>query len=285
MIIDFRVRPPYKGFLSSFLYRARDPNPDPATMPGLQIGVGRYRSFDEKSMPAFMAEMDEAGIDMAVAMGRAAPAPYNGIPNQDVADLVRDYPGRFLGFGAVSGMDVPAALAELDRIGDLGLVGVAMDNGYCDPPLYDDDERLMPIYEKCAALGLILSLTSSVFLGPDLSYSNPAAIQRVAKRFPGLRIVVPHASWPWTQQICAVALQCSNVFLIPDLYLNIRDLPGSDDYVKAANSFLGYRLLYASSYPVRSMGESMRNFRALPFADDALRERCLGLNAKRLLGL
>lgn len=234
-------------------------------------------------MPAFMQEMDEAGIDVGVAMGRDAPAPYNGIPNEDVAALVKEYPGRFIGFGAVSGMDVPRALSELDRIVDLGLVGVALDNGYCDPPLYDDDEKLMPIYERCQELGLIVSITSSIFVGPDLTYSSPVAIQRVAKRFPKLKIVVPHASWPWTVQICAVALQCTNVYLMPDLYLNVPDIPGSDEYLKAANSYLSHRFLYASSYPVRPMGQSLSHFKALPLASEDIRDRCIGQNAKQLL--
>ena len=285
MIIDFRVRPPYKNFLSSFLYRERDPHPDPVTRSGLHIGIERYRSFEERSMPAFMQEMDEAGIEIGVAMGRAAPPPYNGVPNEDVAALTKEYPGRFIGFGAVSGMDVAGALVELDRIVDLGLVGVAIDNGYCDPPLYDDDEKLLPIYEKCQQLGLILSITSSIFLGPDLTYSSPVAIQRVARRFPKLKIVVPHASWPWTVQLCAVALQCTNVYPIPDLYLNVPHIPGSDEYVKAANTYLSHRFLYASSYPVRPLGQSLRQFRELPFASDEIVARCIGLNAKQLLGI
>jgi predicted TIM-barrel fold metal-dependent hydrolase len=285
MIIDFRVRPPFRSFLSSFLYRPRDPRPDPVTRSGLQEGIARYRSFEEKSMPAFMEEMDAAGIEIGVAMGRAAPAPYNGIPNEDVAALVKEYPGRFIGFGAVSGMDVPGALEELDRIAKLGLVGVALDNGYCAPPLYDDDERLDPIYEKAGRLGLIVSITSSIYVGPDLTFSDPVHIQRVAKRHPDLKIVVPHASWPWTAQICAVALQCTNVYLIPDLYLNIPDMPGSHEYVRAANTYLSHRFLYASSYPVRPMGQSLEQFRALPFASEDIRRRCEGLNAKQLLGL
>lgn len=285
MIIDFRVRPPFKGFRGSFLYRPRNPNPDPVTMPGLQIGLEPYRSFEQQSMEAFLKEMDEAGIDMAVAIGRQAPSPYGGVPNEDVAELVNTYPGRFLGIGAVDGSRGKEAVAEIDRIVDLGLRGVAMDNGYCNPPLYNDDERLFPIYARCEELGLILSLTSSIFLGPDLTYSDPVTIQRVALRFPKLKIVVPHGSWPWTTKMCAVALQCPNIYLVPDFYMHIPNMPGADEFLKAANFYLSYRLLYASSYPVRPLGQSISQFRDLAFSDDAIRQRCLGENAARLLGL
>ena len=158
-----------------------------------------------------MKEMDEAGIDVGVIMGRQAAAAFGSMPNEEVAELVRDYPGRFVGFGGVSGSDVPGALEEIDRIVDFGFKGVAMDNGWSDPPLYDDDTALFPIYEKCERLGLILSLTSGIFIGPDLSYSNPAHIQIVAKAFPKLKINVPHGGWPWTTEMCAVAFQCRNI--------------------------------------------------------------------------
>jgi len=62
-------------------------------------------------------------------------------------------------------------------------------------------------------------------------------------------------------------------------------MPGANEYVKAANYYLGHRLLFASSYPVRPLGQSVEQFRALPFASDEIRSRCLGGNAARLLGL
>jgi predicted TIM-barrel fold metal-dependent hydrolase len=132
---------------------------------------------------------------------------------------------------------------------------------------------------------MIASFTSSIFVGPDLTYCDPVHIQRVARRFPKLRIVVPHGAWPYTVQICAVAFQCSNVYLLPDFYGHIPNMPGADEYVKAANYYLGHRLLFASSYPVRPVGQSVEQFKALPFDSDEIRWRCLGGNAARLLGL
>lgn len=285
MIIDFRVRPPFKEFLGSFLYRPRDFNPPSATMSGLQIGRRRCRSFEERSMDAFMQEMDDAGIDMGVAMGRQSPAPYGAIPNEDVVELVRSYPGRFIGFGGVDGSRGKAAVDEVSRIADMGLKGVAMDNGYCNPPLYDDDDSLNMVYEAIEKNELILSITSSIFVGPDLSYSDPTHIQRVARRFPKLQIVVPHAAWPWTTLMCGVAFQCPNVHLVLDFYGHIPNMPGADEYVKSANYFLGHRTLYASSYPVWPLRQSVEQFSALPFDSVEIRQRCLGGNAARILNL
>lgn len=284
MKIDFRVRPPFKSFLDTYLYsRPRDPNPDPVTMSGLQIGLEPYESYEKQSMAAFMSEMAEAGVDLAVVMGRKAPSANESIANEDVAELISLYPGKFVGFGGLSGIDLREGMKEIDRIVALGLIGVAMDNGNWG--IYDDDERLFPLYQRISDLGLILALTSSIYIGDDITYSMPVHIQRVAKRYPKLKITVPHGGWPWATQMCAVALQCPNVYLVPDFYMHLPDMPGADSYLAAANSFLSHRLLYASSYPIRPLGQSLRQFSDLEFRSDEVRQRCLGPNAARLLNL
>jgi predicted TIM-barrel fold metal-dependent hydrolase len=285
MIIDFRVRPPFKSFVATALYNARDPLPDPVTARALQMHLPAYRSFTARSMEAFIAEMDQAGIGIAVVMGRQSPSPHGWVPNEELVELLTAYPGRFVAFGGVNSSDPAKALEEINRIAAWGFKGVAFDNGWCDPPLYEDDASLTPLYERCVQRGLIASLTSSIYVGPDLTYSDPVHIQRVAKRHPQLKIVVPHAAWPHTVQMCAVAMQCSNVYLVPDFYGHIPNMPGAHEYVRAANYYLGHRLLFASSYPVRPLGQSVEQFRALPFDSEEIRSRCLGLNAARLLGL
>ena len=235
-------------------------------------------------MPAFIDEMDEAGIDRAVVMGRKSAPMYGHVPNEDVAELLSLYPDRFWGFGGVDGTDTAGAMAEIDRIKAWGFKGVALDNGWYAEPWYDDDERLDPVYERCTEEGLVVSLTASIYVGPDLDYCHPKHIQRVAKKFPEMKIVVPHAGWPWTTLMCAVAFQCRNVHLIPDCYLNIPNMPGADEYVKAINYYMDRRTLYASSYPVRPLGQSVREFRALPIDDEDKRARCFADNALRVLG-
>jgi predicted TIM-barrel fold metal-dependent hydrolase len=285
MIVDFRTRPPFKSWKKLRIWGERPKNPDPVTASGLLQNIEPYRSYEEKSMDAFMEEMDEAEIDVAVVMGRQAPDFHGNVPAEEVAELVDTYPGRFVGFGGVSGTDLDAGLKEIDRCVEFGFKGVAFDNGWCDPPMYDDDERLFPLYEKCQELGLIASITSSIYVGPDISYSMPVHIHRVAQRFQDLTIVVPHAGFPWGEMMCGIAFHRPNIYLIPDIYLNVPNLPGAGAFVRSANSFLSYRLLYASSYPVRPLGQSLRSFRGLPFDTDEIRDRCSGGNGARLLGI
>ena len=153
MIVDFRVRPPFKSFAKLRIYNPRPQNPDPVTASPLFTNMEPYRSYEETSIDAFVEELDEAGIDVAVAMGRKAGGPHGSVPYEELVELRELFPGRFVCFGGLNGVDVEGALEDIDRCVDLGFKGAALDNGWSEPPLYDDDERLFPIYEKCTERG------------------------------------------------------------------------------------------------------------------------------------
>ena len=121
-------------------------------------------------------------------------------------------------------------------------------------------------------------------MGPDLGHSDPIHIQRVAMRFPDLRIVVGHAWWPHFPTMLGVAMQCANVYLAPDFYAYIPSTPMVHEFARAADSYLRHRLLYSSGYPVRPLGQSVDEFRQRPLEPEVM-ENCLWRNAARLLDL
>lgn len=276
MIVDFRVRPTpvFTGVPIHATGFADHP---------IMTGAEPMPSVEQACLPLLVREMDEAGVDLAVLMGRRTGA-SGDVSNDAVAEVVARYPGRFAPFAGINPLDVMDALREVDRcIRELHFAGVAVDPGFLDTPLMADDRRLYPVYARCVELGVPVSITTSIFLGPDVSYSFPAGIHRVAVDFPRLRIVVPHAAWPWVQAMIGVAFVCPNVWISPDLYMNLPGLPGASHYVEAAR-YLSTRMLYGSAYPLRSLGQSVREFRQLPLEPD-VRENILWRNARRFLGL
>jgi predicted TIM-barrel fold metal-dependent hydrolase len=156
--------------------------------------------------------------------------------------------------------------------------------GWSDPPLTDDDKRVYPIYEACLQLGAMVMITSSHWIGADMTYSRPTHIQQVAFDFPELTIIVGHGCWPWTTHACAMAMRCSNVYLMPEFYMYIPNMPGARDYVDAANGYLAYRMLFSSCYPSRSLSQALEEFRRLAI-EPSSQENTLGNNGARLLGL
>ena len=76
--------------------------------------------------------------------------------NDDLANVVRGHPDRFVGLASLPMQDIDAAIAELERsVRDLGLLG-----GYIgtDFGMHLDDERLDPFYAACVELDVPLFL-------------------------------------------------------------------------------------------------------------------------------
>ncbi|MBI2322496.1 MAG: amidohydrolase [Chloroflexi bacterium] len=280
MIIDMRVRPPARGFLGLSIFRY-----PPASYAPTRFGAPLAPSYAECSMDLLLQEMDEAGVTLGVAMGRQAAPIWGSVPNEDIVAIVREYPGRFVGFAGVDVTDLATALRDVERAAhEWGFRGVNVEPAVAAQPLYADDRHLYPVYARCQDLGLPVSISLSAQMGPDMTYSDPLRVQRVAKDFPGLRIVISHAAWPWVMAAVGAAFTCGNVYLSPDLYMLMPELPGALDYVHAANSFMGDRLLFGSAYPVRPIKESVEAFHRLPLRPELVRP-VLYDNAARLLGL
>ncbi len=81
------------------------------------------------------------------------------ILNDHIADVVQEFPHRFIGLGTLPMQDTKLAIEELERcMKDLGLAGVQIGSHINDMNL--DDERLFPIFEAAADLG------ASIFIHP-----------------------------------------------------------------------------------------------------------------------
>lgn len=275
MIIDARLRPAYKGFLQQFA------NPEGNKAFSAKLDMVSPPSVQQKSEKLMLEEMDRAGITHAIATGRNGHFRYN-IPNQDVADMVEHFGGRFVGIAGINGADRAQALADIEHFVINGpLKGISLEPGAMPEPWYGDDRRLYPIYEVCAAHGIPVIIMLGGRAGPDVSYSNPVIISRLARDFPGINFMVSHGGWPWVTQILGACFWQENIYLCPDMYL--MNAPGAQDYVAAANTFMRDRFLFGSAYPLMPIEDSLNKFRSL-FREDVL-PGLLWQNAARLFGL
>jgi uncharacterized protein len=292
-IIDARVRPPYKSWLQVFWYTQKEW----AASIAEQMGFQPAKSYLDSSFDLLLEEMREAGITRALIPGNHAVKPASAmkgasvlgkpeealeiVPNAEIHELVQRYPNIFAGIVAVDPMET-TALPEIERaVRDWKFRAVAIDPGLGIKQLYPDDRQLFPIYTLSIQLHVPVLIKVSHQMGPDLTYGHPLYIGRLAAAFPELSIVVVHGAWPWTREIIAVAHRYKNVYLAPDFYMTF---PGREDYVEAANTFLGDRLIYASGYPILPVGAMLQYVKALPFKPGVLRH-VLYDNAARLFNL
>lgn len=276
MIIDFRVSPPFGGFLDTHMYR----DPERTAQVVRALGHQPPPALMAGEWNVFWAEFEASGIDLAVVPGRCAAPPFGEVPNEDVARLVRDGGGRFVGFAAVS-VDSPRAADDLEHaVRELGLAGLSLDPGFAHRPCYPDDPALQPLYERCRRLGVPVMITVSGYAGPDIGYADPVRVDRVAAAYPDLPMVLVHGGWPWVLEMLGVAFRRPNVWISPDHYAV--NLPGVHHWVEAANGFLRDRLLFGSAYPFLPLDGALASYRAMGFHADVL-DGVLGHNAERLL--
>lgn len=276
MIVDFRVRPPFGGYLDTNIYNDRE-----RTIRMVKAkGYTPSESLVNASLDAFMQERERAGVDVCVVPGRFTTPGYGQVSNDGLAELQRLHGAHFACFAAVD-PDSPRAADDLEAaVRELGLAGLTLDPGFGEPPRYADDPLFEPLYRRCSKLGVPVMITYSGAVGPDIGYVDPVRMDRVAAAFPDLKIVVVHAGWPWVQPMLGVAYRRKNVYLSPDMYLV--NLPGARDYIDAANGFLRDRLVFGSAYPFMPLDEAVACYNGLAFKPEVL-AGVMGGNAARLL--
>lgn len=279
MIIDMRVRPPTGSFLKLHIFA------EGAEKSVTHAGHPPSRSFVERSMDIFIKELDATNVQ-GVVMGRQGGTRYGQVPNDEIAALVKKYPNRFIPFAGLKITDRKTMLREVDRaIKELKFVGVNLEPGFDERPRYADDRLLYPVYERCEELGVPVSVSMSVRIGPDISYTHPSAIQRVCNDFPNLPVICSHAAWPYVQEIVGVAWVCTNLYVSPDFYMCVEHMPFAQEFVNAGNMFLEDRLLFGSAYPVRDIAECVQTFNRLPFKSEDVKQKILYRNAAKLFRL
>ena len=174
-MLDFRCRPPLKPYSGLYNLRlnflAKRPNTlaNPATgssMPPSATMVGKPGAMEQ-----WWKDLDAAGVDVAVSNGRyAAGDPNFSMDSPQLADLQKQYKGRFLGLAAIN-LDQPMekTVSELEHaIKKLGLRGANFEPGYRTKnggAATVDNADFYPIYETMSALDLPLMIQTGAFAG------------------------------------------------------------------------------------------------------------------------
>ncbi len=153
-----------------------------------------------------LAAMDAAGVDMQVVTPNVGFYQYgNDLEvttqihrecNDEMAEMVADYPDRFAGMGIAPMQDVPSAIAELDRmINELGLSGVMMSDSVAGQTY--DEPHFLPFFKAAEEMGAILffhqggptvvdARTDRYRLGNAIGYPTERAMTFAALVFGGV---------------------------------------------------------------------------------------------------
>lgn len=276
-VIDFRVRPPYKSYQ--------------AFVDGLQeqgfINHGfEYRgSIKTKKFDDFIQELHDSGVEKAVIQGRHGMGMY--VDNAELFELVDQYPDLFIAYPFIDPLEGQKALDDVDELVINGKgKGVALEPGFPEagkPGYKFDDERVYPLYKKLEENNIPILLTYSAFALETFDVDSPRQLDRVARDFPNLVIVVAHGGWPWVREAVAIALQHRNIYLAPDIYGTKG--PGAQDYAIAAQTVLRNQIIFESSYPIIPVDQTIEQIEKEWGLDEEALNNVLYANAAKVLGL
>jgi len=284
MIIDFRMVAPFdtyssreevEGYLGSgMLGRYED------------VYSGANNPF-ELTIDLMLESMERGGVDSAVLQAEWLFGDYRKL-NDAVARLVEEHPERYVaGYLTVNpaeGDDMAAVVEQGVR--DRGFRGVNL-----QPFAYKlrcNDRVFYPVYEKCVELGVPVTVHTSINFASNRSidFGRPLHLDQVACDFPELALIASHGGWPWVTELVAVAWKHPKVYIeigaISPKYIGT---PGTgwEPLMVYGNSLLQDRVLWATDAMVPHR-RSVDELKALPLKD-AVKEKWLGLNAARLLGI
>src|SRR5712691_6911010 len=226
-----------------------------------------FRSkVSRKTLDELAAEYDALDVvavllawDAETATGRPR------VPNDLVAEACRLYPKTFVGFGSVDPLKGERAVAELDRVAELGLKGVKL-----HPSLQafaPNEEQHWPLYEKCQ--------------GIRIDFARPIWLDAPAAAFPDLKIIAAHFGYPWHLELLAMALHKTNIYIDISGWAP-RYIP--TEVMRDMKGRLQDQFLFGSDYPFIQPQRCLDELTTLDIPAKVLAKVLIG-NGKRLLGI
>ncbi len=238
---------------------------------------------------AFLAMLDEAGIERAALINYSSPdiMGFTDGVNRFVSRYVIDHRDRLIPIGSVHPRFTKDAAGEMDHLaGELGIRGIKIHpphqlfaaNAYRTAGL----KPLETIYAKAQehALPVMIHTGTSTFPAARNIYADPMPIDDVAVDFPDLKIILAHGGRPLYMQTCFFLLRRH-----ANLFLDISGIPPKRllEYFPRIEEIAG-QPLFGTDWPgpgVPHPSKNLKAFRNLPISAENQR-RILSENARIL---
>jgi len=238
--------------------------------------------MEQYTLEDYISIMDKFNINKAiiVSLNLSSAHGFIMVTNEDIADFVKRYPDRFIGF---AGIDVPAsdAMGQLEyAITSLNLKGVKL-----VPPAqkFDiSDKEYDPLWRKMIDFNIPLWTHGghqASFYGSIAKYGHPLLIDDIAMKHRDLTIIIGHMGVPWMWDAWSVVMRHENVYVDISAYPNLYGWFPWDAYI---TENLSHKILFASDYPLRHYNQIFKSFDELQISN-TLKEAILEKNAEKLL--
>jgi len=238
----------------------------------MRIDAHVHVSLEQGYADKLVAEMDRVGFDRALLNGFVTYGDQAG--NEAVAAAVQRYPDRIIG---AAYLDLAAqGAADVKTFHQRGFRALKL----IGPPANYDDQRLYPVYDAAAQLGMLcLFHTGIVSRSPapidrvhDVNNDRmrPIYLDTIARQMPELNIIGAHFGNPWYDEAAMAARWNPNLYW--DLsgstlkYRSARDLAKllwwteTSRYRDPLGRPAWQKIVFGSDVPIEEMGEVAQDY-------------------------
>ena len=195
-----------------------------------------------------------ATVDKSIVLGFKSRYLRAEIPNRYIADYVKRFPQKLIGFAGID----PTEKAASDEVKlarqELQLRGITVSPANQD--FHPTDSRAMRVYAEAEKLGMpILVHPGGRFTEQSkLEFGRPFLLDEVARTFPKLRLVVAQLGQPWVEETIVLLGKHSNVYADVSGLLS-RPWQAYNALVSAHQAGVIDKLLFGSDFPYTNATE------------------------------
>jgi hypothetical protein len=228
-------------------------------------------------------------VGMLERVGIVRAVPF-GATNDEVADLLAEYPDRFIGLARISGLHGMRGVRELElRVREQNFVALGVSALVDGIPA--SDRRYYPLYAKAAELDIPVRIYSSMNYATDRPYDlgHPRHLDQVAIDFPELTLIGGLGGWPWVNEMVALVRRHPKLHLDTSAhrgkYLGQRG-SGWEMLMQFGNTLIQDKVLVGLSAGLVSQPHEalIQEYLDLPLKD-SVKEKWLYHNAARVFGV
>ncbi len=239
----------------------------------------------------FVNQLDKMGVEKAIIFNLDEKTPSgikSSLPNDYYANVVKQFPEKFIGFAGIDPLKGMDAVREIRRSYELGLRGIAIRPFMFGIP--PNHAKLYPLYSTCVELDIPIWFHLSInYSNLTMEVERPIYLDIVAQDFPELKMIAGHGGWPWVNEMVAVAWRNPNIYIDIASYLpKYIGMPGTgwEPLLKYGDSVLQDRILFGSTWlfmglTIKQLADGIME---LPLKEETKRKWLYG-NAAKLFGL
>lgn len=241
--------------------------------------IGNYYGIPMKGngTASMLKERSPKGIDCRYVISAAAMKAKNVTAGNDFLLACVKADSSFIPFGSFHpDMGEAEAIAEIERIAEAGAYGIKIHSDF--QHIYIDEWRMLPMYRKCAELGLPVLFHVG---DKNTDYSTPKRMYNLCQALPELKVIAAHLGGYSVWQDAKEYLLGSQVYM--DCSESVPYISGEETY----ELIMGYgidRVLFGSDFPVFCTDTYYEMIDKLPFTEEE-KTKLYYKNAERLLGL